>query len=99
MVKERFPLKNGNFIVKIKDDEGIDDYDKAKSVNTMQSHFGSFILSHSRRLMNNVIKQIDGFINNNFYYTDTDSLYILENNWSYLVDNRFVGKSLGFGKN
>ena len=30
-VKERFPLKNGNLNVKLEDDEGVDDYDKAKS--------------------------------------------------------------------
>ena len=35
-IKEWFPLKNGNFKVKLKDD---DDFDKVKSVNTMPSHF------------------------------------------------------------
>ena len=98
-VKEWFPLKNGNFIVKLEDDEGVDDYDKAKSVNTMPSHFGSNILSHSKRLMNDVIKQIDGFYNNSIYYTDTDSLYIHKKYWSNLVDKGYVGKSLGLGKN
>ena len=98
-VKEWFPLENGNLIVKLQDDEGVDDYDKAKSVNTMPSHFGSFILSHSKRLMNDVIKQIDGFYNNSIYYTDTDSLYIHKKYWSNLVDNGFVGKSHGLGKN
>ena len=56
-VKEWFPLKNGNLIVKLEEDEGVDDYDKAKSVNTMPSHFGSYILSHSKRLMNDVINE------------------------------------------
>ena len=49
-VKEWFPLKNGNLIVKLEDDEGVDDYDKAKSINTMPSHFGSYILSHSKKI-------------------------------------------------
>ena len=40
--KEWFPLKNGNLIVKIEDNEGVDNYDKAKTINTMTSHFGSF---------------------------------------------------------
>ena len=75
-VKEWFPLKNGNFIVKLEDDEGVDDYDKAKSINTMPSHFGSFTLSHSKRLMNDVFREIDGFYSNNIYYGDTDSGYI-----------------------
>ena len=37
--KEWFPLRNGNSIVKLEDDKGVDDYDKAKPVNTMPSHF------------------------------------------------------------
>ena len=73
-LKEWFPLKNGNLIVKLEEDEGVDDYDKAKSINTMPSHFGSSILSHSKRLMNYVIEEIDGFYNHIIYYTDTDSL-------------------------
>ena len=98
IVKEWFLLKNGNLIVKLEDDEGVDDYDKAKSVNTMPSHFGSNILSHSKRLMNGVIRQIGGFYNNSFYCTDNDSLFIHKKYWDDLVDNGFVGKSLGLGK-
>ena len=90
-VKEWFPLKNGNFTVKLKNDEFVDDYDKAKLLNTMPSHFGSKILSHSKRLVNGVIKQIGGFYNNSIYYTDTDSLHTHKNHWSNLVENRFVG--------
>ena len=63
-LKNGFPWKNGNFIVKLEDDKCNDDCDKAISVNTMPSHFGSYILSHSKRLMNDVIKQIGGFYNN-----------------------------------
>ena len=98
-LKEWFPLKNGSLIVKLEDDKGVDNFDKAKSVNTMPSHFGSYILSHSKRLMNDVIKQVGGFCNNSIYYTDTDSLYIHKKFWSDLVDNGFLGKSLGLGKN
>ena len=98
-VKEWFPLKNGNFIVKLEDDGGFDDYDKAKSINTMPSHFGSYILSHSKRLMNDVFREIDGFYSNNIYYGDTDSGYIHKKHWSTLVEKGFVGKSLGLGKN
>ena len=75
-VKTWFPLKNGILIVKLEDDEGVDDYDKTKSVNTMPSHFGSNLLSNSKRLMNNVIKQIGGFYSKSIYYTDTASLFI-----------------------
>ena len=67
-VKEWFPLKNGNLIVNLEDDEGVDVYDQAKSINTMPSHFGSYISSHSKRLMNEVINQLGGFYKNSSYY-------------------------------
>ena len=41
----------------------------------MPSHFGSYILSHSKRLMKDVFNEIDGFYNNVICYTDTDSGY------------------------
>ena len=65
--KEWFPLKNGNLKIKLEDDQGVDDYDKAKSVNTMPSHFGSIFLSHGKRLMNDVIKQKGGFYKKSIY--------------------------------
>ena len=92
-------MKDGNLIAKLEVHEGIDDYDKAKSLNTMPAHFGIYILSHCKRLMNDVIKQMGGLFNNSIYYTDTDSLYIHEKYWSDLVDNGFAGKFLGYGKN
>ena len=99
-VKEWFSLKNGNLIVKLEDDEGVDDFDKAKSVNTMPSHFGSFILSHSKRLLNEVFRVLDVFHSDCIYYgCSTDSDYIQKKHWSTLVDKGFVGKSLGLGKN
>ena len=94
-----FFSRNGNLILKLEDDEGVDDYDKTKSINSMPSYFSSFILSHSKRLMNDVIKQISGLYNNNIYYVDTDSLYIHKKYWSSLVDNGFFEKSSGLGKN
>ena len=100
-VKEWFPLKNGNLIVKLEEDEGVDDYDKVKSINTMPSHYGSYILSHSKRLMNDVFREIDGFYSNNIYYGDTDSGYIHKKHGrkTTLVEKGYVGKSLGLGKN
>ena len=92
-VKEWFPLKNGNLIVKLEDDEGVF-HDRAKTVNAMPTHFGSYILSHSKRLMNNVIEQIGCFYNNSTFYTDTNSPYIQKQYWSDLIDNGFIGKSL-----
>ena len=40
-VKEWFLLKKGDLIIKLENHKGVDDYDKAKSVNTVPSHFGS----------------------------------------------------------
>ena len=91
-LKERLPLKNGNVIVGLEDGKRVDDYDKAKSINTMPSNLGSYILSYSKRLLNDVNKQVDIFYINSFFYTDTDSLYIHKEYWSDLVDNGFVGK-------
>ena len=48
--------------------------------------------------MNDVIKQRGCFYNNTICYIDTESLSIQKKNWSDLVDNGFVGKSLGSGK-
>ena len=64
----------------------------------MPSHFGSYILSHSKRLMNDVIKQTRDFFEKNVYYTDTDSLYIHKKYWSSLAENGFVGISLGLNE-
>ena len=55
-VTEWFHLKNGTLIVKLENDEGIDDSDETKSVNTMRSHFGGYTLSHIKRLVNDIIR-------------------------------------------
>ena len=98
-VKDWFPLRNGSLLARLEDDEGVDEYDKAKSVNSMLSHFGSYILSHGKRSMNDVVRQKGGFYSNSIYYIDTDSLYIHKKHWSDLVDIGFVGKSPGLDKN
>ena len=80
-VKERSLLKSGNLKVELEDDEGVDNYDKAKS---MPSDFSSFTLSQSKRLMHDVVRQKDGFYNNSVNYTDTDSLYLHQKYWSVI---------------
>ena len=49
--------------------------------------------------MNEVFNQKRGFSYKGVSYGDTDSMYIHKKDWSDLVDNRFVRKSLGLGKN
>ena len=70
-------LPNGNFIMKIRKDDRSDGENDVK--NTLQSHSGAFILSNSKRIMNNFIREINGLYNIGIYYGDTDSLYIERN--------------------
>ena len=83
----------------MQDDEGVDENQRLKPINTTPSNLGSLILGHSKRLMNFVVREIGGFYNNKVNYTDTDSAYIHENHWSTLVDSGSVGDGVGMGEN
>ena len=96
-VLDYWRLPNGNYIVKMKRDDGLDDDCDIK--NTLLAVLGAFILAKSRRIMNNFIREINGFYENNIYYTDTDSLYIEENYWDVLDKANLVGDNLCQGKN
>jgi len=50
-VKDYWKLSNGNYIVKMSLDEGVDL--EVEEKNTMPSQLGAFILSNSKRIMNN----------------------------------------------
>ena len=52
----------GNYIVEMKDDEG--SQDEVKKVNTRPLHLGAFVLSNSKRIMNNLIHADGGFYTN-----------------------------------
>ncbi|ESP01415.1 hypothetical protein LOTGIDRAFT_157596 [Lottia gigantea] len=56
----------------------------SKSTRLTPSYLGSFVLSHSKKIMNNFIHVINGFYKPEIYYTDTDSLYISSKNWKKL---------------
>ena len=90
-------INHGNYIVKMKDDEGLEV--EVKKANTLPLQLAVFILSNSKRFMINFIHAIDGFYNNDVYYTDTDSLYIENKHWNKLQGSGLVGKSLFQGKN
>ena len=90
-------INHGNYIVKMKDDEGWED--EMKKANTLPLHLAVFILSNSKRIMNNFIHAIDGFYTNDVYFTDTDSLYIENKHWDILDKASLVGKNLLQGKN
>ena len=83
---------HGNYIVKMKDDEGLED--EVKKVNTLTLQLAVFIIAKSKRIMNNFIHAIDEFYTNDIYYTDTDSLYIENKHWDKLEKAGLVGKNL-----
>ena len=96
---EWFPPKNGNIMVKIKDKEGVDDESISKKVNSQPCHLGSFILSHSKRLMNDVILALDGFKNRKIYYGNTDKVYIHNDDYETIKTKGLIGKNLYQSKN
>ena len=96
-VLDHWKLPNGNYIVKLKKDDGLEGDNDVK--NTLPSHLGAFILSISKRIMNNFIREITGFHNNSIYYGDTDSLYIEKKYWDVLDKANLVGKNLCQSKN
>ena len=90
-------INHGNYIVKLKDDEGLEG--EIKKCNTLPLQLAVLILSNSKRIMNNFIHAIDGFYSNDVYYTDTVSLYIENKHWDKLQNSGLVGKNLLQGKN
>ena len=90
-------MNYGNHIVKIKHDPGLKD--EVKKVNALPAHLGVFVLSSSKRIMNNFIHAIDGFYTNGVYYTDFDSFYIENKHWEKLDKTGLFGKNRLQGKN
>ena len=96
-VKDYWKVSGINYIVKMIDDAGFED--EVKELNTMPLHLGAFVLSNSKRIMNNFIHAINGFYTNDVYYRDTDSLYIENKHWDKLDKAGLVGKNILQGKN
>ena len=90
-------MSSGNYIVKVKKDDGLDDDCDIK--NTLPAQLGAFILGIRKRKTNNFIREINGFYNNNLYYGDTDSLYIEKNFWDVLNKSNLNGDNLCRGEN
>ncbi|ESO99333.1 hypothetical protein LOTGIDRAFT_158419 [Lottia gigantea] len=77
-VKSYEKVNDSQYIVEINEEEK--EFIPPKSTRLTPSHLGSFVLSHSKKIMNNFIHVIDGFYKPEIYYTDTDSLYIASSN-------------------
>ena len=58
-VKDYWKISGINYIVKMIDDGGLEN--EVKKLNTMPLHLGAFVLSNSKRIMNNFIHAIKGF--------------------------------------
>ena len=96
-VKDYWKISGINYIVKMIDDAELEN--GVKKLNSMPLHLGAFVLSNSKRIMNNFIHAINGFYTNDVYYTDTDSLYIENKHWDKLSEAGLLGKNLLQGKN
>ena len=83
-VKDYWKKFGINYIVKITDDAGLDE---VKNLNTMPLHLGAFVLSNSKRIMNNFIHAINGFYT--MFITQIQIAYIMKisigMNWTKLV--------------
>ncbi|ESP03444.1 hypothetical protein LOTGIDRAFT_171384 [Lottia gigantea] len=86
-------VNDSQYIVEINEEEKEFDCTPPKSTRLTPSHLGSFVLSHSEKIINNFIRVIDGFYKPEIYYTDTDSLYISSSNWDKLNDAGLVSEN------
>ena len=75
----------------------IDHSQSSGTTKLLPSHLGVFILSHSKRIMNNFIHSLDGYRKPNIY-SDTNSIYISSELFHKLEQDGFVGDELGIGK-
>ena len=62
--------------------------------NTLPSHLGGFILSTSKRIMNNFTGEINGHYNHAIHYGDRDSIIIENKYWNMLDKASIVGSNL-----
>ena len=77
-VLDPWKLSSGNYIEKMKRDDGFEDDCDIK--NTLPGHLGALVLSNSERIMNTFSREIKRFDNNGICYGDTDSLHIENKN-------------------
>ena len=60
-VLDYWRLPNRNYIVRMRKNDGLDDDCDIK--NILPAHLGAFVISNSKRNMNNFIREINGFYN------------------------------------
>ena len=90
-------ISHGNYIVKLKNENGLPD--EVKKINTLPLQLAAFILSNSKRFMNNFNHAFGAFYTNDIYYTDTDTLFFEDKHWNKLDRAGLVGRGLMQVKN
>ena len=83
-------LRNEIYIVKVKKDKGLDD-DGLGIKKTAPALLGAFISGNSKEIVINFDREINGFYNNNVYYTDTDSQYTERKIWKVVNKAKLFG--------
>ena len=68
IVLDYWKLPNGNYIFKLKKEDGLDGDNDVK--NTLPSYLGAFTISNGKRIMNTFVREINEFYNNSIYYGD-----------------------------
>ena len=96
-VKYNWKISNGNYVIELIDDKGLEV--EVEKISNMPLHLGVFVLSNSKKIMNNFKNATDGFNTNDLYYSDTYSLYIENKHWDKLDKAGLVGEILLQGKN
>ena len=76
-VKDYWKISIINYIFRIIDDAGLED--QIKKLITMPLHLGAFVLSNSKRIMNNFLHVLTDFIQMAFFI-QTLMVYILRTN-------------------
>ena len=88
-VLDYWKIPNGNYIVKRKKDDGLDDECVIKY--TIPAVLGAFILSNSKRIKNNFFRQKTGFTRT-IYFTRIVIHYNLERNFGMYWISEFSWK-------
>ena len=90
-------INYGNNMVKMEGDAGLEGEVKKGQHHAFSP--GAFVLSNSKRSMNDFIHAIDGFNTIDLYYEGTDSMYFENKHWEKLEKAGLVGNNLLQGKN
>ena len=70
--KDYWSVAKGKLIVKLAQQES--KRDDNRKANVMPLHLGAFVLSNSKKTMNNFVEAIGGIKNNDAFHKNTDSL-------------------------